>query len=585
MSPPRIPLLLAAVWALAAASGLAEPLERMTLQARYVTRPPLAWHAPVSVVAIDERALEAYGQMPWDRRVFARLIDRLRAQGAAVVGLDVAFNEPARDPAQDRALATALGELPTVLPTFIAPVGVGLAGIEPLPEFKARAAALGSSQLATRFQSQAFEVEPYQHAAGRLVPAFGIAVAGLFRHDAWRPQPTNWLLRAEPTYLNFRAPAGGAPTVSAADVLAGRLPAHVLAGRAVLVGATAIGLPDTNFTPADVRGGPMAGVELWANVVDDALADGFLRRLSPLALTLLLVLLALGPGARLCAPTPNAANRARWLLGSALAWVLAAIAAFRFSLWLDVVPVLGFLGSCYLWGLFAEHSALLASRNQLLARYAADLADEARRQRARLDGELHDGIQQLLFVVAREARLAQRLVAESPLLERLSLLGSLADRAQDEVIRLRADLVPPALRDGGLAEALPTLAHEVAQRSGMAVELEAGTWEPLPREQEVELYWLVREALHNAEKHASARRVTLTLACAQGLASIEVADDGCGFAPIDPSVAPKGPEHSGLHRMWLRMRGNGGDLTIHTRPGAGTRLRFTLAAGVGRRTA
>jgi signal transduction histidine kinase len=41
-------------------------------------------------------------------------------------------------------------------------------------------------------------------------------------------------------------------------------------------------------------------------------------------------------------------------------------------------------------------------------------------------------------------------------------------------------------------------------------------------------------------------------------------------------VAPTGLEHSGLHRMWLRMRGNHGNLTIDSSPGAGTRLRFSL---------
>jgi signal transduction histidine kinase len=41
-------------------------------------------------------------------------------------------------------------------------------------------------------------------------------------------------------------------------------------------------------------------------------------------------------------------------------------------------------------------------------------------------------------------------------------------------------------------------------------------------------------------------------------------------------VAPTGLEHSGLHRMWLRMRGNLGNLKIDSSPGAGTRLRFSL---------
>jgi signal transduction histidine kinase len=59
-----------------------------------------------------------------------------------------------------------------------------------------------------------------------------------------------------------------------------------------------------------------------------------------------------------------------------------------------------------------------------------------------------------------------------------------------------------------------------------------------------------------------------------------VADDGRGFTPPDLSVPPTGVEHSGLHRMWLRMRGRGGDLEVVSAPGAGATLRFRLPLGV-----
>ena len=44
---------------------------------------------PVRIVDIDEAALEAYGQWPWDRTLIARMVDRLREQGAAVIAFDV----------------------------------------------------------------------------------------------------------------------------------------------------------------------------------------------------------------------------------------------------------------------------------------------------------------------------------------------------------------------------------------------------------------------------------------------------------------------------------------------------------------
>jgi adenylate cyclase len=52
---------------------------------------------PVRIVDIDEAALEAYGQWPWERTLIARMVDRLREQGAAVIAFDVVFAEADRN--------------------------------------------------------------------------------------------------------------------------------------------------------------------------------------------------------------------------------------------------------------------------------------------------------------------------------------------------------------------------------------------------------------------------------------------------------------------------------------------------------
>lgn len=582
-----IALGVAGCWTLLAMAGGLETLECLTAQARYAMRPAPGFHAPVVIVAIDEPALKRFGQMPWDRRVFARLLDRFKAEHAAVVGIDVAFNEPANDPVQDEALARSLSRIPTVLPTFLAYADAGrraLRSIEPLAPFTREAAALGSIQLSTRQQDQVWEVEPYQDALGRWVPAFPIAVAGAYKNAAWTPHRPGFPWRDRPTLINFRGPANSAPQVSAVDVLDGRLPPHFLAGRMVLLGAVATGLPDTNFAVPDTRGGPMSGVELSAHVIDNALNDGFWRRLSPLALLMVMSLLAVWPGRALCRGAAGAVPRSALLAAAVAAWTALAVAAFCAGVWLEVVPVVGFLLTCYVAGLFVERTDLLESRNQLLARYASDLSGEAQRQRARIEGELHDGIQQLLIVMGREIRQVQRAVGEGPAAHRAEVLGSLAEQAQGEIKRLRSDLLPPALRYGGLLDALPVLANEKGARSGLEVKLEVVSWEALPKEREIELYWLVSEALNNAEKHAQATHVTIRLERTRDEAVLEVIDDGKGFVPPDLSVAPAGVDHSGLHRMWLRMRGNHGDLRIQSAPGAGTRLRFSLPAEARRMT-
>lgn len=85
--------------------------------------------------------------------------------------------------------------------------------------------------------------------------------------------------------INYLGPPGMIPTFSAAAVMEGRLPAHVLKDKIVLVGATAVGIYDLRVTPFS---GVSPGVEIQATVMDNLLQGNFLAPL-PFALPLSLV--------------------------------------------------------------------------------------------------------------------------------------------------------------------------------------------------------------------------------------------------------------------------------------------------------
>lgn len=64
---------------------------------------------PTIILAIDEPSFQQLGQgWPFPRSLHARLIDRLREDGAAAIGLDIVFADPAQDATQDAALAQAV---------------------------------------------------------------------------------------------------------------------------------------------------------------------------------------------------------------------------------------------------------------------------------------------------------------------------------------------------------------------------------------------------------------------------------------------------------------------------------------------
>lgn len=98
------------------AADLRDRLERLVYDWRFEVTRPFAGaetDAKIAIVDIDEAALTAHGRWPWPRETVARLIQRLHAAGAIVVGLDILFPEPQRNPvSRTRELATESG-LPT----------------------------------------------------------------------------------------------------------------------------------------------------------------------------------------------------------------------------------------------------------------------------------------------------------------------------------------------------------------------------------------------------------------------------------------------------------------------------------------
>ncbi|MFI5906303.1 cellulose binding domain-containing protein [Dactylosporangium sp. NPDC051541] len=88
-----------------------------------------------------------------------------------------------------------------------------------------------------------------------------------------------------------------------------------------------------------------------------------------------------------------------------------------------------------------------------------------------------------------------------------------------------------------------------------------------------ELSWVLREALRNVAAHAQASTVAVTLGRDAAGLTLEVRDDGSGFA-----VPSSFEGQAGLSGMAERARAAGGALEVWSRPGGGTRVTVTVAA-------
>src|SRR5215472_9212537 len=91
-------------------SELAQRLELDTLDTRFRYRPARYTHpdSRIVIVDIDQKAQEVLGRWPFSRAYFAKLLDTLHQDRAAVASFDVTFSKPDQTAAPLRSLAAWL---------------------------------------------------------------------------------------------------------------------------------------------------------------------------------------------------------------------------------------------------------------------------------------------------------------------------------------------------------------------------------------------------------------------------------------------------------------------------------------------
>jgi signal transduction histidine kinase len=99
-----------------------------------------------------------------------------------------------------------------------------------------------------------------------------------------------------------------------------------------------------------------------------------------------------------------------------------------------------------------------------------------------------------------------------------------------------------------------------------------GAYRPLPPGMEREILRVAQEAIHNVEKHAEARHLSVRLEYGPAEIALEVRDDGRGFVAEGDAIAK--PGHYGFTGMKERAMAIGGTLETTSEPGAGTSVRL-----------
>lgn len=202
------------------------------------------------------------------------------------------------------------------------------------------------------------------------------------------------------------------------------------------------------------------------------------------------------------------------------------------------------------------------------------LADTAIEERHALSRELHDTVGQQVTALGLVASNVRRKVERespeaSPALERLT---SAVQELKSQVRVFVDHLGPLWTLSADLPLALEQLAEQTEALHGVHCRLTGAQASPkLDQTVAEQMVYIAKEAVHNAIKHGSAKRIVIDLRDEPKHLIMTVTDDGSGF-----TSAGRGPTGMGLRIMRHRAGIISAHLKIKSKPQHGTVVRCVL---------
>lgn len=280
-----IHLLVALSIAVSILSGASNEVSKILMDARFEWFQRAAT-GEVTLIAIDARSIREVGVWPWPRTLHADLTKKLHAAGAADIAFDIDFSShstPEADAAFANALRDANGSV--MLPSFQQHAqdrnGARLLAMtQPLPEFQAH-----SWPVTANFQTDRDGIARHYPLGstvnGTFIPSMSSMLAGVY-------DPASSAFT-----IDFSINPDTLPQIPFVDVMTGHVPAEKIAGKKIIVGATAVELGDRVNIP---NGRIIPGPVFQALAAETLLQDRALIHTGPAAtiagLALLMLLVA-----------------------------------------------------------------------------------------------------------------------------------------------------------------------------------------------------------------------------------------------------------------------------------------------------
>jgi len=195
-------------------------------------------------------------------------------------------------------------------------------------------------------------------------------------------------------------------------------------------------------------------------------------------------------------------------------------------------------------------------------------------ERKRIAQDLHDGLGGLLSTARLQLKKVHNEIEKLGELNVLSSAELMIDNACTEVRRIAHDMMPGALMDLGLVEAIEDLAAKVMKEHAIEVIIVDQLEEIVLNDNyKVQMYRIFQELINNTVKHAGAERIDIEFTRKGDLLKMQYRDNGKGFDKTVASIKAG----LGLKNIESRVKYLNGSFELDTERGGGTNYLFSFS--------
>ena len=215
----------------------------------------------------------------------------------------------------------------------------------------------------------------------------------------------------------------------------------------------------------------------------------------------------------------------------------------------------------------ARQNERLTRRAQRASARSTELGEQYLR---RIGADLHDGPAQILALAALRMDKFAKSDDPAKMREASDVIRQSIRSAMEEIRSISRGLALPNIEDLTFAELVnkAAAAHRRATGSEVAVELSNAADVKLPEALNICFYRVAQEGLSNAFRHGDGKNQQLSASFDGVRAKLAVSDRGPGFEQNSEATS----DRLGLPGLRERVESLGGEFTIDSRPGEGTRL-------------